>query len=43
VGEILEYHGDSNRHRITSAELRDKERLLDSDYDDLRRCAEVHR
>ena len=43
IGEILEFHGDSNRHRITSAELRAKERLFESDYDDLRRAAEVHR
>lgn len=39
----MEFHGDSNRHRITSAELRNKEKLFESDYDDLRRAAEVHR
>jgi methionyl aminopeptidase len=42
-GEILEHPLDLNRHRITSAELRAKERLFESDYDDLRRAAEVHR
>ena len=43
VGEIQEHNGDSNRHRITAAEVRAKERLFESDYDDLRRAAEVHR
>ena len=43
MGEIQEYPLDNNRHRITSAELRAKEHLFESDYDDLRRAAEVHR
>lgn len=42
-GEILEHPLDFNRQRITNAELRAKERLFESDYDDLRRAAEVHR
>lgn len=42
LGEICEYR-DENRKRITNAELRDKERLFESDYDTLRKCAEVHR
>ena len=33
-GEILEHPLDLNRHRITSAELRAKERLFESDYDE---------
>ena len=43
VGEIQEQPHDWNRHRITSAELKAKERLFESDYDDLRRGGEVHR
>lgn len=43
TGEILEHPLDSNRHRITSAELRASERLYECDYDDLRRAGEVHR
>lgn len=42
-GEILEHPNEFNRHRISSAELRDKERLFESDYDDLRKAALVHR
>jgi methionyl aminopeptidase len=43
LGEIQEHYGDHNRHRITSAELRAREKILESDYDALRRAAEVHR
>lgn len=43
VGEIQEHPLDFNRHRISSAELKAKERLFEADYDDLRRAAEVHR
>lgn len=39
----MEYEQDWNRHRVSAAELRDKEKLMESDYDDLRRAAEVHR
>ena len=42
-GEIQEHPLDHNRHRITDAELKAKERLFEADYDDLRRAAEVHR
>ena len=34
---------DHNNHRISSAELRAKEGLFESDYKKLRRAAEVHR
>jgi len=43
IGEIQEHHFDFNTHRIGSEELRARERLFESDYDDLRRAAEVHR
>ncbi len=43
VGEILEHPLDQNRKRITDAELRAKERILEDQYDELRRAAEVHR
>jgi len=43
IGEIQEHNYDHNRHRITDAELRAKERIFEDDYDNLRRAAEVHR
>ena len=45
VGQIQEhpFDLDENRKRITDAELKAKEHLFFSDYDDLRRAAEVHR
>lgn len=39
----MEHPGDFNTHRISSAELRERERMFSSYYDDLRRAAEVHR
>ena len=44
TGQIMEYTGEDNRHRIGSEELRNKEvGLFESDYKKLRRAAEVHR
>lgn len=42
VNELCEY-ADENRSRITSEEMRAKERLLDSQVNDLRHAAECHR
>ncbi|TRY53180.1 Methionine aminopeptidase 2 [Cryptosporidium tyzzeri] len=41
-GEIIEYNGP-NSYRISSEELKDKEKLHILDYASLRRAAEVHR
>lgn len=43
VGQICEHPGDFNRHRISSEELRAKERIFESDYEALRKSAEAHR
>ena len=43
TGEILEHPLESNAKRITDAEKRASERILESQYDELRRAAEVHR
>ena len=43
IGQIMEHNYDHNNHRISSAELRAKEGLFESDYKKLRRAAEVHR
>eukprot|EP00698_Gefionella_okellyi_P005051 TRINITY_DN14643_c0_g1_i1.p1 TRINITY_DN14643_c0_g1~~TRINITY_DN14643_c0_g1_i1.p1 ORF type:complete len:430 (+),score=67.10 TRINITY_DN14643_c0_g1_i1:183-1292(+) len=43
IGEILDHPGDFNTYRTSSAELRERERLYSSLYDDLRRAAVVHR
>lgn len=45
VGEIMEHPHiyEGNIKRISDAEIRAKERILESQYDDLRRAAEVHR
>jgi methionyl aminopeptidase len=42
VGEIHEYR-DENRKRTTDAEYRDRERLVNTDYEALRKAAECHR
>jgi methionyl aminopeptidase len=39
----MEHALDNNRHRITDAEARERDKLRIEDYDDLRRAAEVHR
>ena len=39
----MEHPKDLNRLRITSAEMREKERLLTMDYENYRRAAECHR
>lgn len=39
----MEHNYDHNVHRITSQELRAKERIFEDDYKKLRRAAEVHR
>lgn len=41
-GLTMEYVGDHG-YRTTSAELRERERILEYDYEELRRAAEVHR
>lgn len=43
MGEIQEHNMDHNNFRISSAEMRAKEGLFESDYKKLRRAAEVHR
>ena len=43
IGQIMEHNGEDNKKRISDAELRAKERLMEEDYDKLRRAAEVHR
>jgi methionyl aminopeptidase len=42
-GEEVEYVGELNCYRSTSAEKKETERLMESDISDLRRAAEVHR
>jgi methionyl aminopeptidase len=42
-GEIQQHAGEFNTHRISSAELREQERLYSSFYSDVRQAAEVHR
>jgi len=42
-GEIFEYGLDSNTQRKTAAEYREKEKLDESMYNELREAAEVHR
>ncbi|KAJ1514698.1 Methionine aminopeptidase 2 [Coelomomyces lativittatus] len=41
-GELIHYK-DDNMHRITSEEARAAEKVVESDYNDIRRAAEVHR
>ena len=43
VGEEHEYADDANRFRTTSAELRDRERLENINYQEVRLAAECHR
>ena len=43
IAQIMEYEGENNRHRITSAELRAKEHLTWEDMNDLRLAAECQR
>lgn len=42
-GECSEHPGEHNRKRTTGAEYREKERLLNYDYEALRKAAECHR
>ena len=42
-GLETEYEGDHNRYRTTSAELRERERLHDISYQEVRTAAECHR
>ena len=42
-GQIMEYDQDWNRFRIGDAEKKGKEMIWQTDYDEVRRCAEVHR
>jgi len=39
----VEHALESNSYRTKDAEARERDKLRDSDYDDLRRAAEVHR
>lgn len=39
----MEHALESNSYRTKDAEARERDKLRDSDYDDLRRAAEVHR
>jgi len=42
-GEFMNHPGDFNLKRITDKEFRDKDRICESQVNDLRRAAECHR